>query len=150
MVTGLAVIVVMPLMGKLSDTVSKFKIFTVATVVAVITINIYANFGATPFWLAAITSIIMMSAIMGRMAPSMALTSAVPDPQDRGAYMSVNSSLQQIAGGFGAVLASMIIVQKDNFAPLEHFDTLGIIASSCMVLTIYLVYRVSEIVKNKR
>ena len=65
------------------------------------------------------------------------------------AFMSINSSLQQMAGGFGAVLAGFVIVQKDNFSPLQHYDHLAMIASSIMLLTIYLMYRVSKIVEMK-
>jgi predicted MFS family arabinose efflux permease len=83
------------------------------------------------------------------MIPSQALTSAIPKAEDRGAFMSINSSLQQIAGGFGAVLAGMVIVQKDNFSPLEHYDTLAMIASSLMLLTIFLMFRVNKIVRGQ-
>ncbi len=63
--------------------------------------------------------------------------------------MSVNSSLQQIAGGFGAVIAGNIIVQKNNFASLEHYDILAYVVSFLMLLTIYLTYKVSLLVENK-
>jgi predicted MFS family arabinose efflux permease len=149
MITGIATLFSMPLIGKLSDKVSKFKIFAYATIIATIVINIYAQFSATPLWLVLTTNVIMMVSIMSRMIPSMALTSAIPQPEDRGAFMSINASLQQMAGGFGAMIAGLIIVQKDSFAPLEHYDTLAMIASGIMIITIYLVYRVSKIVTKK-
>ena len=53
--------------------------------------------------------------------------------QDRGAFMSINASLQQIAGGIAATVAGMIIIQKDKHSPLQHYDTLGyvIVVISC-------------------
>lgn len=149
MITGVATLVTMPLIGKLSDKISKFKIFACAAILAIIFINIYTRYGVTPFWLVLVTNVLMMVSLMSRMIPSQALTSAIPHPQDRGAFMSINSSLQQMAGGFGAMIAGLIIVQKDNFAPLQHFDTLAMIASSIMILTIYLMYRISKIVEKK-
>ncbi|WP_395066152.1 MFS transporter [Flavobacterium sp.] len=149
MITGLSTLITMPLIGKLSDTVSKFKIFAIATISATIFINIYAHFSVTPFWIVLITNVVMMVCIMSRMIPSTTLTSAIPVPQDRGAFMSINSSLQQMSGGFGAMIAGMIIVQKDNFAPLQHYDILAIVASSIMLFTIFLMYRVSKIVEMK-
>lgn len=148
MVTGISTLISMPFIGKLSDKVNKFKIFAIATLSAIVVINIYAHFAQTPFWIVMLTNIVMMVAIMNRMVPSTALTTAVPQPQDRGAFMSINASLQQMAGGFGAMLAGVIIVQKDNFSPLEHYDTLAMIASLIMLTTIYLVYRVSKIVEQ--
>jgi len=149
MITGVATLVSMPFIGKLSDRVSKFKIFAAATLIAVVIINVYAHFSVTSFYIVMLTNILMMVFIMSRMVPSTALTSAIPNPQDRGAFMSVNASLQQMAGGFGAMIAGMIIVQKNNFAPLEHYDTLAMIASSIMIFTIFLVYRVNKIVLSK-
>ncbi|MCD9576313.1 MFS transporter [Flavobacterium soyae] len=149
MITGIATLITMPFIGKLSDKVNKFKIFALATISAVILINIYAQFGPTPFWIVLLINVFMMAAIMSRMVPSTTLTSAIPDPQDRGAFMSINSSLQQMAGGFGAVIAGLIIYQKDSYAPLEHYDILAMTASGIMLLTIFLVFRVSKIVDTK-
>ncbi|MEN9613063.1 MAG: hypothetical protein RLZZ628_3877 [Bacteroidota bacterium] len=148
MVTGVASLVTMPFIGKLSDKVNKFKLFTVATLSAILIVNIYAHYAETPFWVVLLTNVLMMIAIMSRMVPSSALTSAIPQPQDRGAFMSINSSLQQIAGGFGAMIAGMIIVQKDNFSPLQHYDTLALVASLMMLCTIYLVYRISLLTRS--
>ncbi len=149
MITGIATLISMPFIGKLSDRVSKFKTFAIATLFTIIVINIYSHYSVTSFLIVMITNVVMMIFIMSRMVPSTALTSAIPNPQDRGAFMSINSSLQQVAGGFGAMIAGMIIVQKDNFAPLEHYDTLAMISSSIMFLTIFLMYRVNKIVQQK-
>ncbi|MEG1230112.1 MAG: MFS transporter [Flavobacterium sp.] len=149
MITGVATLITMPIAGKLSDKFSKFKLFAFATLFAIIVMNVYAHFAATPFWIVLVTNILMMMAIMSRMVPSTTLTSAIPEPQDRGAFMSINSSLQQMAGGFGAMIAGLIIVQKDNYAPLEHYDTLAMVASVIMLVSIYLVSRVSKIVYKK-
>lgn len=149
MITGIATLITMPIAGKLSDKFSKFKLFAFATLFAIIVMNVYAHFAATPFWIVLVTNILMMMAIMSRMVPSTTLTSAIPEPQDRGAFMSINSSLQQMAGGFGAMIAGLIIVQKDNYAPLEHYDTLAMVASVIMLVSIYLVSRVSKIVYKK-
>lgn len=149
MVTGLSTLIIMPVIGKLSDKFNKFKMFAFCTLVAIIIINIYAHFKVTPFYLVLITNVFMMLFIMSRMIPSQALTSAIPNAADRGAFMSVNSSLQQMAGGFGAVIAGLIIVQKDNFSPLQNYDYLAMLASFFMLLTIVFMYRVSKIVEKK-
>jgi predicted MFS family arabinose efflux permease len=149
MATGVASLMTMPFIGRLSDKVNKFKLFTVATLCAILIVNIYARYSEMPFWVVLLTNVCMMIAIMSRMVPSSALTSAIPQPQDRGAFMSINSSLQQIAGGFGAMIAGMIIVQKDNFSPLQNYDVLAGVASAMMLCTIYLVYRISQLTAKK-
>ena len=53
-----------------------------------------------------------MAGVMSRMIPSSALITGIPAMPDRGAFMSINSSLQQIAGGIAAAFAGMIVLQK--------------------------------------
>ena len=148
MIAGLSTLIVMPIIGKLSDKIDKFKIFTFASIWTIVMIGIYTNLGATPFWIVAITNVLMMMGIMGRMVPSTALVTSVPAMQDRGAFMSINSSLQQIAGGIAAAFAGTIVVQKDSFSPLEHYDTLGYIIIAISVISIFLLNRVNKHLKK--
>ena len=85
--------------------------------------------------------------IMSRVIPATTLATAIPEMKDRGAFMSINSSLQQLAGGVAAGFAGLIIVQKDRFSPLVHYNTLGLIVSIITALTIFLIYRVSKLLK---
>ena len=54
----------------------------------------------------------------------MALISPLPKMQDHGAFMSINSSLQQVAGGIAAGVCGIIVVQQTKKNPLQHYDTL--------------------------
>src|ERR1041385_3110868 len=85
--------------GKLSDKIDKFKLFAVGSILACIMVTIYCNLTPVPIWVVIIINMILFMGIMSRMVPATALNSAVPDAADRGAYMSINSSLQQMAGG---------------------------------------------------
>jgi predicted MFS family arabinose efflux permease len=149
MVTGVATLVCMPVIGQLSDKFDRFKVFCIATILAILILNTYAHYSETPFGLVLTTNVLMMVAIISRMVAVGALTAAIPQPQDRGAFMSLNASLQQISSGIGAMFGGLIIVQKDKYAPLEHYDTLAWVASALMILTIYFVYQVSKMVAKK-
>lgn len=149
MIAGIATLVVMPLIGKLSDRIDKYKIFVFGSLWTIVIITVYTNLGVTPFVIVAFLNVLMMMGIMGRMVPSTALVTAIPDMQDRGAFMSINSSLQQIAGGIAAAFAGTIVVQKDKLSPLEHYDTLGIIIVCISVISIILMYRVDKLGKKR-
>lgn len=149
MIAGIATLFIMPMVGKLSDTVDKMKIFAISCIWMIGVVLIYTNLGATPLWLVIVFNVLMMIGIMGRMVPSTALVTAVPDMQDRGAFMSINSSLQQIAGGIAAAIAGMIVVQETSHSPLEHYDTLGYIVSAITLISIVLMARVNTLVKSK-
>ncbi|HLO46758.1 MAG TPA: MFS transporter [Leadbetterella sp.] len=150
MLTGVSSLVFMPLVGKLSDRYDKFKIFAIGSIWAVILTLIYTNLPASPLYLIITLNILLFMGISSRMIPSTTLTSAIPNLQDRGAFMSINSSLQQIAGGLATMLAGLIIVQKDKDSPLENYPVLGIIGSVFILLTVWFIYRVYRIVKNQK
>jgi hypothetical protein len=62
--------------------------------------------------------------------------------------MGINSSLQQIAGGFAAAISGMIVVQNDKFSPLEHYDTLVYVVVLLSIISVFLLLRVSRMVKH--
>src|SRR5687767_4315879 len=150
MASGIAALIIMPLVGKLSDTTDKLKIFTVAAIAMMIIIVIYTNLRPVSFILVITLNILMMSAIMGRIVPAMALVTALPKMQDRGAFMSINSSLQQIAGGIAAGVGGLIVVQKSKTSPLEHYDTLGYLIVVIIIANIIQVYRVNKLVRTQK
>jgi predicted MFS family arabinose efflux permease len=150
MVAGISSLIIMPLIGKLSDKVDKFKIFSIASVWMAVMVLVYTNLSVTPLVIVVILNVLMMAGIMSRMVPSSALITGIPVLQDRGAFMSINSSLQQIAGGIAAAVAGMIVVQKNKFSPLEHYNTLGYIIVCISGFSVYLLYRVSRQVKGKK
>ena len=147
MVGGIVALVIMPVVGKLSDRFDKFKVFAAAALWMLVVVVIYTHLAAVPFGVAIFMNIVMMIGIMSRTVPAMALTSSLPMMQDRGAFMSINSSLQQIAGGIAAAVGGMVVVQATKTSPLQHYDTLGWLVMVIIMVSIYLVYRVSKVVK---
>jgi predicted MFS family arabinose efflux permease len=90
----------------------------------------------------------MFAGVMSRMIPSTALMTAVPKTEDRGAFMSINSSLQQIAGGVASVIAGWVIVQQPG-GKLLHFNTLGYVCISIMVVCAACMYTINKRVLKK-
>ncbi len=147
MISGVSTFIIMPLTGKLSDRVDKFKLFAIATLWMMCVIVIYTNLPPIPFPLVVGFNILMTMGIMSRMIPSMTLLSGIPEMADRGAFMSVNSSLQQIAGGIAAAFAGMVVVQRTKTSPLEHYDTLGFIICGICLISIWLIFRINRLVQ---
>jgi predicted MFS family arabinose efflux permease len=150
MVSGVSTLIIMPLVGKLSDKIDKFKLFTIASVWMMVVVVIYTNLTPVPFWVVMSMNVLMMIGIMSRIIPSMALVSTLPQMQDRGAFMSINSSLQQVAGGLAAGIGGLIVVQKTKVSPLENYDILGYLIIVIVILGIYTLNRVSKIIKRER
>ena len=147
MSTGLASLVTMPIVGKLSDKFDRYKLFVFGSLLASVMILIYTNLHVVPLWMVVIVNILVFVGIMCRIAPAQALNSMVPHKEDRGAYMSISASLQQTAGGLGSVIASMIVFQQTKTSPLQNFDVLGYAIVVIFAVCVFLVYRVSVNVK---
>ena len=147
--TGLSVLFIMPIVGKLSDKVNKFKLFTAGSILSIIMIIIYTNLGPIPLWQVVVLTMIMFMGIMSRMVPATTLNTAIPEMKDRGAYMSITSSMQQIAGGIAAVSAGFIVHQETKSSPLENYDILGYVISVLTLFTVFLIWRVSQLAKRR-
>lgn len=149
MLIGIATILIMPIIGKLSDRFNKYSIFVGASILTILAVVVYTNLGKVPFWFLIVVNIVMMSGVMARIVPSQALTASVPQLKDRGAFMSINSSLMQMAGGIAALLGGVIVVQKNETSPLENFTLLGLVVIIAIVINIFLTYRVYDFVSKK-
>lgn len=149
MVSGLVSLLFMPLIGRLSDRFDKLKLFAVGSIWLIVFCLIYTNLNGVPFWLVLVLNTGIMLGVLCRMVPSMALISAVPDDSDRGAYMSIQSSLQQIAGGIAATVAGLIVYQKTSTSPLENYDMVGYVVAVSVILTMVLMYYINRYVRAK-
>ncbi len=147
--TGIFSIIIMPIVGKLSDKYDKLMIFGIGTIIAIVMVVIYTHLSPVPIWLVIIVNIVLFIGIMSRMVPATALNSAVPDAYDRGAYMSINSSLQQFAGGIAALFSGLVVVQKSKNSPIENFDVLGYVMVVLMLMCFYFVYKVNILLKKR-
>jgi predicted MFS family arabinose efflux permease len=147
-VTGLFALVTGPLVGRLSDSIGKYFTLCMGTVLNIAVILYYTRLGITPLWGVMLINIVMFVGISARSVSASALTSALPTISDRGAYMSISSSLQQLSGGVAAWVAGQIVVQSPS-GRLEHYPVLGWVVASTMAITMFLMWFVNRRVGEK-
>ncbi|RTL71934.1 MAG: MFS transporter [Hyphomicrobiales bacterium] len=150
LVTGICAIAVGPLVGRASDSYGKFNVFACGALLTIVMVLIYTNLGTTPLPWVLVVNVLLFTGIFSRVIPAQALVSAIPEPSSRGAFMAVNSSLQQLAGGLASVLAGLIVVQESS-GKLVHFDRVGLILVTTVLITVGMMYlihrRVPEAVR---
>ena len=100
-------------------------------------IVIYTNLTPVPIWVVIGINMVLFMVIMSRMVPATTLNTAIPEVADRGAFMSINASLQQMAGGVAAIFAGFVVYQETKDSPIENFDLLGYVMVVIMFLSIY-------------
>ncbi len=147
-IMGICSMIALPLIGKLSDKIGKLPTFFIGSMLAAFMIVIYTNLIPVPLWEVIVVSSLMFVGVMSRVIPATALMTAVPEIEDRGAFMSINSSLQQIAGGVASVIAGWVIVQQPN-GKLLHFDTLGYMCIGLMVACGFCMYLINGQILRK-
>lgn len=148
LITGAFSILFGPLIGKLSDRIGKFNIFCIGSIISISMVAIYTHLGVTPLWELITLNVILFVGISSRMIASSALLTAVPDPQDRGAFMSINSATQQISGGIASMIAGMIVMQTPS-GYLEHYDILGYVVIGSMIVAVWMLYYLNKRVQHK-
>jgi predicted MFS family arabinose efflux permease len=148
LVTGLFSMMGGPIIGRLSDTIGKYKIFLVGSMITMVSLLIYCNLGVTPLWIVIAINIILTIGVLARMISASALMTAIPEKSDRGAFMSVNASVQQVSGGIAAVIAGSIVVQTGT-GKLLHYNILGYVVISAVIITIITMYFINKILEQK-
>ncbi len=149
LITGLFTIFAGPISGRLADRHGKYKVFVIGCLIALVMVGWYTNLGITPLWLAIAINIILFAGLTARMIAASAMITALPEPADRGAFMGINSSIQQISGGVAAFIAGKIVLKDPVTGYLENYPILGIVVMSSFVATIILFSVVNRIVIKK-
>jgi predicted MFS family arabinose efflux permease len=149
MITGTFSIVAGPLIGRASDAAGKLKVFACGCALTVLMVLIYTHLHATSLWLLCVTVVLLQIGFFARMISSSALLSALPRPSDRGAFMSISSSLQQVAGGVASVIAGMIVAQTPS-GELLHFDILGYLLVCTTLVSLALIYLIDRKTSGER
>jgi len=137
-----------PLIGRWSDKLGKYSVFMAGTILATIMMLVYTHLSITPLWVVLIVNTLTYTAVMSRQIPSQALVSAVPDMKDRGAFMSINASVQQMGGGIAAVIGGWLIGQNAA-GQLVHYDVLGYVTIGAFAICLALMYNLNQYVTQK-
>jgi predicted MFS family arabinose efflux permease len=143
MVSGVCSIIAGPLIGRASDAFGKFLVFCLGSTATIIMVVIYTHLGFTPITLVILVNSLMFIGVISRMISASALISAIPKPADRGSYMSISSSIQQISGGLAAVLGGLIVTDSSSGA-LQHFDMVGYVVVASSLITVAMMYFISH------
>jgi predicted MFS family arabinose efflux permease len=147
-ITGAFSIFAGPLLGKMSDKIGKLSMFIFGSALTMLMIAIYTRMGITPLWILIAINVVIFIGITARMISASALLTAIPEPQDRGAFNSINASISQISGGVATFIAGLIVVQRPD-GMLERYDILGYAVMGSMLVAVAMIYWVDKHIKAK-
>ena len=137
---GVATLFSAPFFGKLADRVGKLKVFTICSLLSLPFVYFIANMPAIAFYYVLIVTAIWFVVANGRMIAAQAMVSNVIEPQYRGSFMSVNSSLQQLFVGSASFIAGLIVTNDPVSKKIFHYDWVGYFSIAVLAFCIYLGY----------
>lgn len=129
----------------MADRYGRLRLFAIMIVGALLPVYLIANQG--PSHLAVIMLVAALFFVFGggRFIPGQAIvTSAVP-ARLRGSFMSLNSSVRDLAAGAASMLGGHIVVKDALTGKLLHFPTLGWIAIAASLASVALASRVKAV-----
>jgi predicted MFS family arabinose efflux permease len=143
LITGACAMIAGPLIGRASDAIGKYLVFSFGCAATIIMVMIYTHLGVTPLSVVILINCLLYVGVSSRMISASALISAIPYPADRGSYMSISSSIQQISGGIAAVVGGLIVTETSTGA-LEHYDIVGYVLVASTLITLIMMYFISR------
>lgn len=144
LVGGALTIFTSPLVGKAADRRGKYPVFVIFALLSLIPVWLITNLWPMPLWSVLVISGLFFIFVNGRMIPMQAIVSGVVTPQQRGGFMSINSSMQQLATGLAAMLGGAI-VHKTADGRIEHYEWVGYFSLLLIAASIWLAGRVKPI-----
>ncbi|WP_421828195.1 MFS transporter [Larkinella sp.] len=136
-VGGLVTIFTAPIVGRLADRRGKYPVFVTFALLSMIPM-----FLLTSMQPSSLTYILSVNALFfifsnGRFIPTQAMVSSVVLPQQRGGFMSMNSSVQLLAQAL-ATYGAGLIVTKTAGGQLIHYSWVGYLAMAAIFASVFI------------
>lgn len=140
MVGGFTTIITGLIWGRLADHYGKLRIFTIAGFLSLFPVLLITNMPGWPFALVLLPFAFWFAMANGRTITVQAMISQVVQPQNRGSFMSFNSSMQQLFTGASSIIAGFIIYSDSSYK-IYNYNILGFISAAVIALCLLLARR---------
>lgn len=139
---GLCTILSSPLIGKLTDTAGKLRVFTLFVIISCIPVLFITHLSNVSVWMALLATSAFFAVSSGRFIPAQAMVTATVNPENRGSFMSIVSSMQQLSAGLAAYVAGLIVVKQPD-GSLSNYNMVGYMSVIAAIITLFLVRRIT-------
>jgi DHA1 family inner membrane transport protein len=130
--------------GLIADRWGKLAVFRALALFCLVPVLLITNLPPTSLVVTLLVTTLFMVATSGRMVPAMAMITASAAPRQRGSFMSINSSVQQLVMGAAPILSGFILgaePEGQTSQPLDGFPVVGLVAAAAMLASVLLAGR---------
>jgi predicted MFS family arabinose efflux permease len=126
LVGGIATLIAAIVLGRLSDKYGKLPVFSVSVILSLFMVWGITNMPSIPF-----TAVLGFFAVWfilgtGRGVTAQAMVSNVVESDQRGSFMTFNSSMQHLGTFIATIIAGYIVIEdKTKTGKIKHFEWLG-------------------------
>jgi DHA1 family inner membrane transport protein len=124
-------------LGKFSDKVGKWRVFSYSIFCSFIMVWIITNMPTIPFSIVLILFVIWFTVATSRGVTAQAMISNVVHADQRGSFMSFNSSVQQLGTAIASFISGLVVT-KDSHGKLNRYEWLGYISIAVLLLALML------------
>lgn len=137
LVGGIVSILSSPLAGHLTDKYGRKKIFKIGAILSIFPVLTITHLGVTSEFLILTIVATFFFTMSARMVPAMAAISSAAIPKYRGSFMSVSSSVQQLALAGSSYLAGLIVTRNET-GMLMNYNLIGYLSIAFTLVAIHL------------
>ncbi|ANN69390.1 MFS transporter [Bordetella bronchialis] len=127
--------------GRLADRFGTREVFRAAALASLLPALFITHLPQLPLWALIVFFPFFLVTANSRMIPVQALLTTVPEAHRRGAFMSVNSAVQQIATGTGAWIGGLMLSTSPS-GRISGYGANGWLCCACIVFAMWWVGRV--------
>lgn len=124
-------------LGKFSDKTGKLKVFSWSVLFSFVMVWIITNMPVVPFSIVLVFFAIWFTLATGRAVTAQAMISNVVKSDQRGSFMSFNSSVQQLGTAIASFVAGFVVI-KDSAGKLHRYEWVGYLSILVLLLGLLL------------
>jgi len=137
LVGGLASLVAAIYLGRVADKIGKLTVFSFSVFFSLFMVLIITNMPSVMFPVVLFFFAIWFTVATGRIVTAQAMITEVVKPEQRGSFMSINGSIQQLGSGLAALSAGAIVTTEKT-GKILHYEWVGYL--SIVVLLASLIF----------
>jgi MFS transporter, DHA1 family, inner membrane transport protein len=135
LVGGLSALVASFVLGRLADRIGKVIVFSYSVLACMVIVGIITNLPNVPFAITLLFFGLWFTFSTGRAVTAQAMLSNVPQPAQRGSFMSFNSSVQQLGTSAASFLSGLLVIKAAD-GRLVGFNCVGYVSMAVLLLSL--------------
>lgn len=136
--------VLLPVVGQIADRVGNATVFAVASALALFSIYLITNLPPVSLLVALCATSSFFIVASGRSVPATTMVTSVVSPESRASFLSVRTSVNNLALGIASSLAGLIVIEQPDQS-LGNFHWVGYFAMGMSLIAIWLAHKLRAV-----